>query len=135
MTFGILALVDYAKNTALFWSVPTTEEIKMPYVNKPRPYKKEYDQQQARGELERRMERQRLRRAYDKKHADSPLDKDKTAESREGKDLAHKKALDKGGSNKDGYSVQSVKKNRSFKRDSKSNLVSEVSKKERKKSK
>lgn len=107
----------------------------MPYVNKPRPYKKEYEQQKARGELERRMERQRLRRAYDKTHADSALDKDKTAESREGKDLAHKKALDKGGSNKDGYSVQSVAKNRSFKRDGKSNLVSEVSKKERKKSK
>jgi hypothetical protein len=107
----------------------------MPYVNKPRPYKKEYEQQKARGELDRRMERQRLRREYDKKHADSPTDKDKTAESREGKDLAHKKALDKGGSNKDGFSVQSIKKNRSFKRDSKSNLVSEVSKKERKKSK
>jgi hypothetical protein len=105
----------------------------MPYVNKPRPYKKEYQQQKARGEHERRMERQRLRREYDKKHADSPLDKDKTAESREGKDLAHKKALDKGGSNKDGFSVQTVKKNRSFRRDSKGNLVSEVSKKERKK--
>jgi len=105
----------------------------MPYVNKPRPYKKEYEQQKARGELERRMERQRLRRSYDKVHADSPVDKDKTAESREGKDLAHRKAHDKGGSNKDGYSVQSVSKNRSFKRDSKSNLVSEVSKKEKKK--
>jgi len=101
----------------------------MPYVNKPRPYKKEYDQQQARGELERRMERQRLRRAYDKKHKDG--DGDGTADSREGKDLSHKKALDKGGSNKDGFSVQSKSKNRSFKRDSKSNLVSEVSKKEK----
>ena len=103
----------------------------MPYVNKPRPYKKEYQQQKARGELERRMERQRLRRAYDKAHPDSPSDKDHTAESREGKDLAHKKALDKGGSNKDGFSVQTPSKNRSFKRDSKSNLVSEVSKKEK----
>lgn len=104
----------------------------MPYVNKPRPYKKEYQQQKARGEHERRMERQRLRREYDKKHKDSPLDKDKTAESREGKDLAHKKALDKGGSNKDGFSVQTPAKNRSFKRDGKSNLVSETSKRERK---
>lgn len=103
----------------------------MAYVNKPRPYKKEYQQQKARGELARRMERQRLRRAYDKTHPDG--DGDGTADSREGKDLAHKKALDKGGSNKDGYSVQSPSKNRSFKRDSKSNLVSEVSKKERKK--
>ena len=79
------------------------------------------------------MERQRLRRAYDKTHADSAADKDHTAESREGKDLAHKKALDKGGSNKDGYSVQSKSKNRSFRRDGKSNLVSEVSKKEKSK--
>jgi hypothetical protein len=111
------------------------EGTNMPYVNKPRPYAKEYQQQKERKELERRMERQRLRREYDKKHADSPADKDKTAESREGKDLAHKKALDKGGSNKDGFSVQSVAKNRSFKRDAKSNLISEVSKREKKKKK
>jgi len=103
----------------------------MPYVNKPRPYKKEYEQQKSRGEHERRMERQRLRREYDKKHKDG--NGNGTADSREGKDLAHKKALDKGGSNKDGFSVQSVAKNRSFRRDSKGNLVSEVSKKERKK--
>ena len=103
----------------------------MPYVNKPRPYKKEYQQQKARGELARRMERQRLRREFDKKHKDG--DHDGTADAREGKDLAHKKALDKGGSNKDGFSVQTPAKNRSFRRDSKGNLVSEVSKKERKK--
>jgi hypothetical protein len=105
----------------------------MPYTKSARPYKHEYEMEKKRGEHERRMERQRLRRAYDKAHPDSPLDKDKTAESREGKDLAHKKALDKGGSNKDGYAVQTKAKNRSFKRDSKGNLVSEVSKKERKK--
>jgi hypothetical protein len=105
----------------------------MPYVNKPRPYKKEYEQQKARGESERRNERQRLRREYDKKNPDSPTDKDKIAESREGKDLAHNKALDKGGSNKDGFTVQSPSKNRSFKRDANSNIVSEVSKRERKK--
>lgn len=84
-------------------------------------------------EHKKRMERQRLRRAIDKKHYDDPKDKDHTAEIREGKDVSHKKALDKGGSNKDGYSIQSVKKNRSFKRDSNHNLVSEVSKRERKK--
>ena len=104
----------------------------MPYVNKPRPYKKEYQQQVGRDEHERRMERQRARRAYDKTHKDG-ADKNTTAESREGKDLAHRKAMDKGGMNKDGVSVQSVAKNRSFKRDSKGNLVSEISKKERKK--
>ncbi len=104
----------------------------MPYVNKPRPYKKEYQQQLARDELDRRMERQRARRAIDKKHRDDPRDKDRTAEIREGKDVAHIRALDKGGSNRDGVRIESVAKNRSFRRDSKGNLVSETSKKERK---
>lgn len=103
----------------------------MPYVNKPRPYKKEYQQQVERGELDRRMERQRARRKFDKANPDG--DGDGTADAREGKDLAHKKALDKGGKNSYGITVQSPSKNRSFKRDSKGNLVSEVSKKERKK--
>ena len=103
----------------------------MPYVNKPRPYKKEYQQQKARDEHERRMERQRARRAYDKKHKDG--NGNGTADSREGKDLAHRKAMDKGGLNKHGVFVQSVSKNRSFKRDSNGNLVSEISKRERKK--
>ena len=105
----------------------------MPYVNKPRPYKLEYQQQKARGEHERRMERQRARRLIDKKYKDDPRDKDHTAERREGKDVAHVRALDKGGSNKDGLRIQSAAKNRSFRRDSKGNLVSEISKKERKK--
>jgi hypothetical protein len=109
----------------------------MPLKNKAdRDYKKEYQEQKARpDEHARRMERQRLRRAYDKAHYDDPKDKDKTAESREGKDLAHKKALDLGGSNKQGFTVQSKSQNRSFKRDAKSNLVSEISKKEKAKSK
>ena len=34
----------------------------MPYVNKARPYKKEYKQQEDRNELPLRMERQRARR-------------------------------------------------------------------------
>jgi hypothetical protein len=103
----------------------------MPYVNKPRPYKKEYEQQKARGEHERRMERQRGRRSIDKKGKD--LNGNGKADMREGKDVAHVKALDKGGSNKNGLRIQSVAKNRSFKRDSQGNLISEVSKRERKK--
>jgi hypothetical protein len=75
----------------------------MPYVNKPRPYKKEYEQQKSRGEHESRMERQRARREFDKEHGKA---------KREGKDLAHKKPLSKGGSNKDGYAVQDRSKNR-----------------------
>ena len=103
----------------------------MPYVNKPRPYKKEYQQQVARGELPARMERQRAREAYDKKHADK--NGDGIADSRAGKDIAHVKALSKGGSNKDGVRVESAAKNRSFKRNSKHQLVTETSTKERKK--
>ena len=48
-------------------------------------------------------------------------------------DVAHRVAADKGGSIKDGVFVQTAGANRSFKRDSKHNLVSEVSKRERKK--
>lgn len=51
----------------------------------------------------------------------------------DGMDVAHKKAMDKGGSVKDGVRVESASKNRSFKRDSSRNLVSETSKRERKK--
>ena len=86
----------------------------MPYVNKPRPYKKEYDQQQTRGELDERMERQRARRKIDKTGADK--DSNGKADRREGKDVAHIKALSKGGSNKDGVKIQAPSKNRSFKR-------------------
>ena len=38
--------------------------------------------------------------------------KNGVADKREGKDVAHKKALSKGGSNKDGVTVQSRNKNR-----------------------
>lgn len=103
----------------------------MPYTKSPRPYKHEYEMQKARGEHERRMERQRARRAVDKNGKDG--NGNGKADMREGKDLAHRKALDKGGSNKHGVYVTTVAKNRSFKRDSKGNLVSEVSKRERKK--
>lgn len=79
----------------------------MPYVNKPRPYKKEYQQQKERGELPNRMERQRARRKLDAKGVD-----------RTGKDVAHVKALSKGGTNKDGVRLESPHKNRSFARKS-----------------
>ena len=79
----------------------------MPYVNKKRPYAKEYAQQVARGEHADRMERQRARRELDKKGVD-----------RKGKDIAHKKPLSQGGDNDDGFTLQSPKKNRSFPRTS-----------------
>jgi hypothetical protein len=102
----------------------------MPYVNKPRPYKKEYEQQISRGEADERLERQRARESIDKKSADR--NKDGRADVREGKDVAHIKALSKGGSNKDGVKLQAPSANRSFKRGSNHKVVSEVSAKERK---
>jgi hypothetical protein len=102
----------------------------MPYVTKPRPYKKEYEQELARGEHERRMERQRGRRSIDKRDTGTVT---KKSPARVGKDVAHVVALDKGGTNKNGLRIESAATNRSFKRDSKGNLVSETSKKERKK--
>ena len=103
----------------------------MPYVNKKRPYKKEYEQQKKRGEHADRMERQRARRKIDKDGVDKH--KNGKADKREGKDVSHNKALSKGGTNKDGYKIESKSKNRSFKRDSKGRLVSETSRRERKK--
>jgi len=92
----------------------------MPYVNKKRPYKKEYQQQLAREEHDDRMERQRARRAIDKKGKDA--NGNGKADKREGKDVAHVKPLSKGGSNKDGYRIQSPSKNRSFKRNKDSSM-------------
>jgi len=65
--------------------------------------------------------------------ARATLAKDGKVTKGDGMDVSHKKALDKGGSNKDGLKVQTDNANRSFKRDAKKNLVSEVSKRERKK--
>jgi len=53
----------------------------------------------------------------------------------DGKDVAHVKAFDKGGTNKTGLKVESAAANRSFKRDAKRNLVSETSSRERKRKK
>ena len=75
----------------------------MPMIK--RNYKQEYKTAMARGEHKDRMERQRARRALDKKGV-----------NRKGKDVAHVKALSKGGSNKDGVTLQTPSKNRSFKR-------------------
>ncbi len=104
----------------------------MAYKTKPRPYKKEYEQQKKRtAEHERRMERQRARRKIDKEGKDA--NGNGVADKREGKDVSHKRALSKGGKNKDGVTIQSKSKNRSFKRSSTRKLVSETSKREKKK--
>lgn len=70
-----------------------------------RNWKQEYKTQVDRGEHEDRMERQKARRKLDAKGVD-----------RSGKDVAHVKALSKGGSNSDGVRLQPPSKNRSFPR-------------------
>ena len=66
-----------------------------------RDYKRDYQLQKKRGEHERRMERQRARRAVDAMGID-----------RTGKDVSHKKPLARGGKNSDGYKLESPSKNR-----------------------
>jgi hypothetical protein len=82
----------------------------MPYKNKA-DRKKQKNAPVGSKEHERRMERQRARRAMDKKGKDA--NKNGKADKREGKDVSHKKALSKGGSNKDGVTVESRSANRS----------------------
>ena len=80
----------------------------MPYMNKTRPYKKEYQQQVAREEHPARMERQKARRAMDAKGVD-----------RAGKDIDHKRPLSKGGTNaSSNLRLVSPSTNRSFTRNS-----------------
>ena len=83
----------------------------MPYTKKPRPYRKEYQQQKERGEHANRMERQKARRKMDKNSPDK--NKNGKADKREGKDISHNKPLSKGGKNKDGVKIESKSKNRS----------------------
>ena len=99
----------------------------MPYKNpKDRKYKNaakyEDSPQQVKNRVARNAARNKLMKAGKVSKGD-------------GKDVAHIVAMDKGGSNKDGVRVESASANRSFRRDSKHNLVSEVSKRERTKKK
>ncbi len=57
------------------------------------------------------MERQRAWRAVDKAGVDR--NKNGKADRREGKDVSHNKALSRGGSNKQGYRIESRSANRS----------------------
>jgi hypothetical protein len=89
----------------------------MPYVNKPRPYKKEYQQQKARGEQETRNARERARYAVDKTGADK--NHNGKADRREGKDIDHVVPLSKGGTNsKSNLKIKSASSNRSYSRNS-----------------
>jgi hypothetical protein len=90
-----------------------------------RNYRSEYDSYQG-------SEQQKKNRAQ-RNAARAKMAKAGKVHKGDGKDVAHTKAFDKGGTNKDGVRVVSKSANRSFKRDSKGNLVSEVSTRERKK--
>jgi len=92
-----------------------------------RDYRKEYDTYQG-------TEQQKKNRAA-RNSARAKMMKAGKVHKGDGKDVAHVKAFDKGGTNKTGLRVESASANRSFKRDSKKNLVSETSTRERKKKK
>jgi hypothetical protein len=106
-----------------------TNEV-LPY-NKPRPYKKEYSNRKpvmsmvtawsdnVQDELLIRMVKMRTV-TVKPMHVRAKI-------------IAHKRALSKGGSNKHGYKITSPSANRSFLRDSSKKLISEKSKRERKK--
>ena len=90
----------------------------------PRNYKKEAEYESSPEQVRNRVARNKARRK---------LMREGKVHKGDGKDVAHVVALDKGGSNKQGVRVESRSKNRSFLRDKKGNLVSETSKRERKK--
>lgn len=102
--------------------------VAVPYKNpKDRNYKREYETYQ--GSPEQKRNRAARGRARYK------LMKEGKVREGDGMDVAHVVAIDKGGSAKDGLRVEKASTNRSFKRDAKRNLVSETSKRERKKKK
>jgi|TARA_R110002153_G_C13285245_1_gene494449 hypothetical protein len=82
----------------------------MPYKNK-KDRKKQVNNPVDSKAFKARMERQRARRKMDKEGKDE--NKNGKADKREGKDVSHKKPLAKGGSNKDGVTVENSSKNRS----------------------
>jgi len=81
----------------------------MPYVNKPRPYKKEYEQYQGKpDQIKKRAERNTARNELAKKGA---------VHKGDGKDVDHVTPLSKGGtSTKSNLRVKSASDNRSFSR-------------------
>jgi hypothetical protein len=93
----------------------------------PRNYKREYETYQGTPD---QIKKRAMRNA-----ARAKLMKAGKVKKGDGKDVAHMVALDKGGSNKTGLRVESKSANRSFDRDAKKNLVSEVSPRERKRKK
>ena len=94
----------------------------MPYVNKPRPYGKEYDQYQGKPEqIKNRAKRNAARAEMEKKGR---------VRKGDGKDVDHAVALSKGGSNAaSNLRVRDANKNRSFSRNSDHTVKKNVPKK------
>ena len=90
-----------------------------------RNYKREYETYQGKPE---QIKKRAMRNA-----ARAKMVKAGKAHKGDGKDVGHVVALDKGGSNKTGLRMVSKSANRSFDRDAKHNLVSQISPRERKK--
>ena len=93
-------------------------------ATKKRDYKAEYAKYQ--GTEEQKKNRAKRNAARRKAKKEGKVSKG------DGKDVAHKKAISKGGKNKGNTKVESAGANRSFKRNSKGKLVSEKSTRERK---
>ena len=93
----------------------------------PRNYKREYELYQGKPEQKKNRAARNAARAK--------MMKAGKVSKGDGKDVAHVVAFDKGGNNTTGLRVESKSTNRSFKRDSKRNLVSETSVRERKRKK
>lgn len=96
------------------------------------PYKNKADRKYANA-IKYEAQPEQVKNRSARNAARAKLMKEGKVKKGDGKDVAHVKAFDKGGSNKNGVRVESASKNRSFKRDSKHNLVSETSTRERKK--
>ena len=81
----------------------------MPYVNKKRPYKKEYEEYHG-------TEKQKRNRAR-RNNARRKMEREGVVSKGDGKDVDHKKPLSKGGSNgRSNLSVKAKSSNRSFPR-------------------
>jgi len=96
----------------------------MPYVNKPRPYAKEQAYDGSPEVKKKRAQRNKARRLMEREGIVSKGD---------GKDVDHKKALSNGGTaTRSNLRAVPASENRSFKRNSGHDLVSQTSTRERK---